>query len=280
MPRGRLPVVPDGHPPEAEAQAGPRSRRPTPLVELRDPLRLFGDAEFTLRMMGIGGTGVVTVSQVIGVAALIDGLHVAELDQTGLSQKGGPVVSDMRISREPLDGLEPGLAGGRGPLPRLRRARRGRTRRTSPSPTRSGPSPSSPRTRCRRARWSLDPKHGLPGRRRASSQTIDVVTRREHNVYLDAQRLSRAAVRRPHAGEHARARRRVAARRAAALAVGDRGGDPPERRRASRRTSPRSRGAARCVADPEAVADASCGRPEPERAEGLEGAARGPRAAS
>jgi indolepyruvate ferredoxin oxidoreductase len=52
---------------------------------------------WTIRMIGIGGTGVVTVAQILGMAALLDGLQTLGLDQTGLAQKGGPVVSDVRI---------------------------------------------------------------------------------------------------------------------------------------------------------------------------------------
>jgi len=64
---------------------------------------------------GIGGTGVVTVGQVLSTAANLDGLDVSSVDQTGMAQKGGPVLSHLRIGPGASDGaarLEEGRADG------------------------------------------------------------------------------------------------------------------------------------------------------------------------
>jgi indolepyruvate ferredoxin oxidoreductase len=69
------------------------------------------DAVFSLYLTGVGGTGVVTVSQIVATAALLEGYQVAGLDQTGLSQKGGPVVSHVKLSRQPIDSSNAVAAG-------------------------------------------------------------------------------------------------------------------------------------------------------------------------
>lgn len=56
---------------------------------------------FDLLITGIGGTGVVTVSAILGMAARIDGLGASLYDMTGLSQKGGAVFSHVRFHRLP-----------------------------------------------------------------------------------------------------------------------------------------------------------------------------------
>ncbi|OGK76064.1 MAG: hypothetical protein A2X53_07635 [Candidatus Rokubacteria bacterium GWA2_70_23] len=98
---------------EPVGPAPQKERRLTPLeAELPEPALTVPADGFALHMMGIGGTGVVTVSQILGTAAMLDGRHVRGLDQTGLSQKGGPVVSDLKIAARPFDGANKVSAGG------------------------------------------------------------------------------------------------------------------------------------------------------------------------
>ncbi|MFD4195601.1 indolepyruvate ferredoxin oxidoreductase family protein [Amycolatopsis thermoflava] len=77
--------------------------------ELPEPRNADGDV--AVRITGIGGTGVVTVAQILATAAVLDGRHVRTLDQTGLAQKGGAVVSDVKITTEPVE-QAPKLAAG------------------------------------------------------------------------------------------------------------------------------------------------------------------------
>ncbi len=80
--------------------SGPE-RPPIPTSPLPEPRR--GPPSGELYLLGIGGTGVVTASQILGTAAALEGKQVWGLDQTGLSQKGGPVVSHLKISPELQD---------------------------------------------------------------------------------------------------------------------------------------------------------------------------------
>src|SRR4029077_12937846 len=52
---------------------------------------------------GIGGTRVVTINALIATAAWIEGLSSITLDQTGLAQKGGAVISSIILSEKPIE---------------------------------------------------------------------------------------------------------------------------------------------------------------------------------
>ena len=58
---------------------------------------------FRALLVGIGGTGVVTVDAILVTAALLEGRYAVHLDQTGLAQKGGAVVSNLLLSSKPID---------------------------------------------------------------------------------------------------------------------------------------------------------------------------------
>ncbi len=79
--------------------------------DLAEPATRPPGKRHTIRITGVGGSGVVTLSQIIGVAATLAGHHVRALDQTGLAQKGGAVVSDVKISAEPFEAAHKASAG-------------------------------------------------------------------------------------------------------------------------------------------------------------------------
>jgi indolepyruvate ferredoxin oxidoreductase len=161
-----------------------------PDFELPRPARRTdpGDVDVRVRIVGIGGTGVVTVSQVLGVAAMLDGLQASGLDQTGLSQKAGPVVSDVRFTTKPVeDGVTvPSAAAdvllG---LDLLTTTTPRNLRVADPERTVAVVSDSVVPT----AQMIVDPDAAKP-RTDLARKAIDAVTESGRNVYLDAQLLA------------------------------------------------------------------------------------------
>lgn len=71
------------------------------------------DHAYNIMIAGIGGTGVLTIGALIGMAAHIEGKHSRILDQTGLAQKNGEVLTHVRIAPD-LEELRTGhiITGG------------------------------------------------------------------------------------------------------------------------------------------------------------------------
>ncbi len=56
------------------------------------------DGPYNILLTGIGGTGVLTVGAILGMAAHVDGKSSSVMDVTGMAQKGGSVLSNIRIA--------------------------------------------------------------------------------------------------------------------------------------------------------------------------------------
>lgn len=69
--------------------------------QLAIPHTANAEAPWDLLVTGVGGTGVVTVGAVIAMAAHLEGQQASVLDFMGFSQKGGAVLSFVRIARHP-----------------------------------------------------------------------------------------------------------------------------------------------------------------------------------
>ena len=70
---------------------------------LPEPPKLELDDPWSGLVAGIGGTGVLTISSLIAMAAHLEGKGFATMNQTGLAQKFGAVVSHIKIAQEQSD---------------------------------------------------------------------------------------------------------------------------------------------------------------------------------
>ncbi len=83
--------------------ASPRKRAPlsgaVAFADLPDPeLPKLGAEPYGIVITGIGGTGVVTVGALLGMAAHLEGLGVSVLDMLGMAQKNGAVLTHVRLA--------------------------------------------------------------------------------------------------------------------------------------------------------------------------------------
>jgi indolepyruvate ferredoxin oxidoreductase len=173
-------------------KAGTGARRKAlaelPETEVKAPRERVEIGErYAIVAPGIGGTGVVTVNALLATAAWIDGLSVITLDQTGLAQKGGAVVSSIILSEHPLEaaakvgyGNADLLLGfdllGAGSAENLKRAQPSRT--VAVVNTAETPTGDAVRGGTRLAG---------PG---AMVDLINAYTRKDRNLFLDATRIA------------------------------------------------------------------------------------------
>jgi len=67
---------------------------------------------FNIMVTGIGGTGVLTVSALLGTAGHIEGLSATTADMAGMAQKGGAVYSHVRLAAAGTALLSPRIIAG------------------------------------------------------------------------------------------------------------------------------------------------------------------------
>ncbi|NRO98031.1 indolepyruvate ferredoxin oxidoreductase family protein [Paraburkholderia sp. NMBU_R16] len=89
---------------------GGQLRKPKPLgadagelPEVPEPVLPEIGRPYGVLVTGVGGTGVVTIGALIGMAAHLEQKGVTVLDVTGLAQKGGAVMSHVQIANAPAD---------------------------------------------------------------------------------------------------------------------------------------------------------------------------------
>ena len=94
-------TVEGGTPKRAAGAAVPAAEVLARAASLPHPDTTLGDAPYELLVAGVGGTGIVTVGALVATASHLLGGGASVLDFMGFAQKGGPVLSHVRLARSP-----------------------------------------------------------------------------------------------------------------------------------------------------------------------------------
>ena len=171
---------------------GATKRRPgeSPFPALPEPTLPALNEPYGVLVTGVGGTGVVTIGALLGMAAHIENKGATVLDMTGLAQKGGAVVSHVRIAPSPEDihavrisagganlvlGCDLVVAAGFESVSKMDKGHTAAVVNTQETPT---------------AAFTRDPDFQFPGQRMHA--LIEQAVGRESCSFVDATRLATA----------------------------------------------------------------------------------------
>ncbi|HXD45351.1 MAG TPA: indolepyruvate ferredoxin oxidoreductase family protein [Pseudolabrys sp.] len=87
----------------AKLKKGEGVAEPSTWAALPEPSMPLANHPYSIIVTGVGGTGIVTVGAILGMAAHLEGKGVGIIDMAGLAQKGGAVYSHIRIANTPDD---------------------------------------------------------------------------------------------------------------------------------------------------------------------------------
>jgi len=96
----------DGFCPSFVTLDGATLRKPNPVSDVRpcedipSPTIVELDGVYDMVIAGVGGTGLITIGAIIGMAAHMEGVPCSILDNTGLARKGGGVTTHVRLGND------------------------------------------------------------------------------------------------------------------------------------------------------------------------------------
>ena len=183
---------------------------------------------YNIIVTGVGGTGIVTIGGILGMAAHLEGSGVGVLDMAGLAQKGGAVFSYIRFAEKPEDIHAIRVAAGRADLVLGGDIVVAGTRKVLAAVKHGATTMVVNTAEFLPGEFTRNADFSLPSERLKRTIAADAGSDKTH--FIDATRIANRAVRPIDRRQYVPGRLRLSARRHSVVGGGDRAGDRAQRR--------------------------------------------------